>query len=214
MPTVELVKSAMETHPAEATEEMKEAMDVLLNMAIPAVEPAVLKRKLWINQDTTHRLFLGNSWASDFASALILLQCFSKKDQIYRNLGFWDKNNNPIPMDQRVKGGPENKERGKDLTKKTEETIGGQHSRHLMWLKQLFAEEAAQMRMDAWDMHCCSDRGKKRAGSNLVNTVPHRNSQQTLNDAGEDELLNFTQQLLDSSTFWNTEHVVGELTAV
>ena len=195
MPTLDLVKLAMRSNPTEATEEMKDAMDILLNLAIPAVEPKVMKRKSWIAGETTHREFLGKSWKSDFASAFILLQFFSKTAQIYRNLGFWDKENHRIPKDQRVEGGPERKERGKDVTKSTEEKIGALHSAHLVWLKELFESEGAKERMDAWDTHCCSGRGKRKANDEAVNTVPEPAATAGYSGATEDP----TQQLLDST---------------
>lgn len=171
MPTSDMVMSAMQIKPEEATEEQKQAMDILLNMAVPSVVPNVLKSKTWIAEQTTHSDFIGETWPIDFGSALLLLECFSETHRIYENAGYWDKEGNPIPEDQRT-GVPEKKNRTKDMTKKNQKQIIETHSRLCVEVKEMFGAVGAKERMDAWDMLCCSKRGKKQSNGNVVSTVP------------------------------------------
>lgn len=211
MPNVELVKLAMQTSPADATPEMKEAMDVMLNMAIPAVEPRVMKKKHWFNGKTTHSFFFGDTWPIEFATGLLLLEHFSETSRIYKNLGYWDmKTGHPIPKADRIE--PESKDRSKDICKETEAKIEDDQMALCVWVGDLFEKDGAKKRMDDWDMLCCGNRGKKKSSGDRLCTVPTRAAQQET--APAEKPIDHTARLLARSGLVVNGQVVRRQQAV
>lgn len=176
MPSVDLVKAAMGTEPNLATTEMKAAMDVLLNMAMPAVVPQVLKQNCWVSGETTHlSLFTSGQWSSEMASALFLIDNFSEVEQIYFNIGFRDEFGDNIPKEDRREKGAEKKKRKKVIRNTNVGALEEKHAELQMFALDLIATNEGKKKLNDWDHHCCKRRGKKRLGDledGRVCTIP------------------------------------------
>ncbi len=135
-------------------------MSFVLNLAVPAVDPNVLKDRLWTKGVTTHVSFFGSVWKHEMGTALLLVEKFSDVNNLLYNAGIIDDDGNYVTCGSNDPVKPVKKKRKKMHTK----TESGLLSRHYYMLCgyfiQLQKEEGFKERMAAWDLLCCGERGR------------------------------------------------------
>ena len=153
------------------TDEQKTAMRFFLNVAVPAVDPAVT-RKTWLKKKTTHMLFFGDSWAVEMATALVLLAKFSDLDNLRYNAGLTDEHGNSKDNTEP----PEKKRRKKMHTRQKDEELSAFFFKTTIKLNSIRKRAGFEADAKAWDDECCDKRGKDTvaASSRRVNIVPEQ----------------------------------------
>ena len=185
-------------HPtAEADEEQKQAMQFLLTVAVPAVEPKVLRNREWVRNTTTHVDFFGNSWVCEMATAVLLIDKFSDTGNLTYNLGLTDRSGRALE----TKNVPEKKRRKKMHTKTEEKQLQRSYYHLCMFFKKLQSSNGFKERMKAWDDICCGDRGRVSDENRIAartNTVPT-----AFQELNQDDSEAVFHEFLKSSTFAN-----------
>ncbi len=181
----------------EATEENRQAVKFLLTVAVPAVEPKVLRNREWVKNKTTHVKFFGNSWVCEMATAALLIDKFSDTTNLTYNLGLTGKTGEVLE----TKSIPTKKRRKKMHTKTEEKQLQRSYYHLCMFFKKLQSSEGFEARMRAWDDICCGDRGRVSDENRIAartNTVPS-----AFQELGQDDSEAVFQEFLKSSTFAN-----------
>ena len=172
--------------PKLATEEQTSAMDFLLNVALPAVDPKLTKN--WIRGKSTTIDTYKSRLPMEIATAAVLIEKFSDTENLLYNAGLVDADGNTINLDGRRPIKPEKKRRKKMHTKVKEGELTNFYYavvKHIDSLMELswFADSSR-----AWDEICCADRGAvlEIVSASRANTVPlcHR---------GDDEPSSFSE---------------------
>ncbi len=136
-------------------------MSLVLNLAIPAVDPNVLKDRLWTKGVTTHVSFFGSAWKHEMATALLLIEKFSDVNNLLYNAGIIDDDGNYVTCgsDDPVK--PVKKKRKKMQTKTESGLLARDYYMLCGYFHQMQKGEGFKERMAAWDLLCCGDRGRE-----------------------------------------------------
>ncbi len=172
-------------------------MKFLLTVAVPAVEPKVLRNREWVKNKTTHVKFFGKSWVCEMATAVLLIDKFSDTGNLTYNLGLTDKSGKALE----TKNIPEKKRRKKMHTKTEEKQLQRSYYHLCMFFKKLQSSDGFEERMKAWDDICCGDRGRVSDENRIAartNTVPI-----AFQELGQDDSEAVFQEFLKSSTFAN-----------
>ena len=211
IPTKEQISRALHSldpkAEAEADENLKKAVHFLLNVAVPAVEPKVLRNREWVKNETTHVKFLGTSWVCEMATAVLLIDKFSDTGNLTYNLGLTDKSGRALE----TKNIPEKKRRKKMHTKTEEKQLQRSYYHLCMFFKKLQNSDKFEERMKAWDDICCGDRGRVSDENRVAartNTVPS-----AFQELGQDDSEAVFQEFLKSSTFANIWDSVPSLSS-
>lgn len=198
VPTKEQISKALHAQdPKHASEEDKQAMGFLLTVAVPAVEPKVLRNREWVKKKTTHVKFFGDSWVCEMATALLLIHKFSDTRNLTYNLGLTDMSGKALEK----KNIPEKKRRKKMHTKTEEKELQKSYYHLCMFFKKLRSSSGFEERMKAWDDCICGERGRVSDESMVAtrtNTVPI-----AFQEMGQDDSEAVFQEFLKSSTFAN-----------
>ena len=133
-------------------------MKFLLTTAVPAVDPNVLRGKLW-NKTRTHVGFFGiKNWPHEIATAMILISKFSDLDNLLYNAGLIDEDGNRIDLGEGQPQKPKKKRRKKMHTKMGEKELQADYYRICKFMRKLSKEEGFEERMKQWDEMLCGDR--------------------------------------------------------
>lgn len=149
-------------------------MKFLLNHAVPAVEPNVIKPKLWKKASTHIKFFGKDAWPSEMGTALTLIQKFSDVNNLLFNAGLIDSQGTSLAIGDGGPVKPEKKRRKKMHTKLGEAKLMEGFYLHCKFLRKLSEERGFEKRMEKWDAICCSDRatGVEDSINQPTNTVP------------------------------------------
>lgn len=175
------VEKALKCKKPEDSEdsELIDAMDFVLNVAFPSVDPTVLRPHLWAKHHLNHVEFFKKTWNFEFATAMVLLVWFSDLENIRHNImrattsKSQDNQNSPDPDPQVAP--PEKKRRKKMQTRKNEVEMEACYFSALALVTSLQKEEGFLERLKAWDHVCCktrSDKAKSNQPTARTNTVP------------------------------------------
>ena len=165
----------------------------LLNHAVPAVEPNVLKSKLW-KKASTHVSFFGKkAWVHEMSTAMILVSKFSDVDNLLYNAGLIDDQGASLTIGTNGPVKPEKKRRKKMHTKTGEAELQKEFYGICRFLRKLASEEGFEGRMKKWDAICCSDRGTgtRESMSCRPNTVPLAYQELDITDDDHDPAYDF-----------------------
>ena len=180
----------------QAQEHHRHAMKFLLNTAIPAVVPKVMRDREWVKNKTTHVEFFGDSWVFEMATAVLLVDKFSDTGNLKYNLGITDERGNTLPS----VNVPEKKRRKKMHTKTEEKRLQQSYYHLCKFFQTVKRSDGFEERMKFWDGLCCSERGRECDEDQLAsrtNTVPSAFQEREGSDDGDCMI----QEFLKSSTF-------------
>ena len=165
----------MEKPDAASTKEMA-AMKFLLNVAVPAVEPRLLKPNLWLSNKSTLLSFLGDSYQYDVAMAILFVLRYSDTYNVLYNMGIVDEEGVPKDLGGGKPVKPAKKKRKKMKKKSDGQTQEDEYYSCCKWVKRAMSAPDFATRMAAWDRLCCSDRGvsalTNTTAATRVNTCP------------------------------------------
>ena len=166
--------------PKSANEEQTSAMDFLLNVALPAVDPKLTKN--WIKgKSTTIDTYKGRL-PMEIATAAVLIEKFSDTDNLLYNAGLVDSEGNPIDLNGGRPIKPEKKRRKKIHTKVKEGELTDFYYAVVNHVDSLMALSWFADSSRTWDKICCADRGAvlESVSASRANTVPlcHRGDDQ------------------------------------
>ena len=162
VPAISDIKAAFHhPNPKEAPSALVKAMEFMLTLAIPAVDPNVMKDRLWTKGVTTHVSFFGSAWKHEMATALLLVEKFSDVNNLLYNAGIVDDKGNYVSCgtDDPVK--PAKKKRKKMHTKTESSLLARDYYMLCGYFLKLQKEQGFKERMAAWDLICCGDRGRE-----------------------------------------------------
>ena len=198
VPTKEHISEALRLRDPEkeAKQQHKDAIKFLIETAIPAVAPKVLRDREWVRNKTTHVEFFGDSWVFEMATAVLLIDKFSDTGNLKYNLGITDERGNTLPS----KIVPDKKRRKKMHTKTEEKRLQQSYYHLCKFFQTIKGSDGFEDRMKYWDGLFCGDRGRECDEDQLAsrtNTVPSifREQEGAENDEG------MIQEFLKSSKF-------------
>lgn len=173
-PVACIIQGLQEVDPDKASVEIREAMKFLLNTAVPAVDPNVLRSRMWSKSGTHVGFFGKTNWSHEIATALILMSKFSDLDNLLYNAGLVDEEGNRIQVSEGVPQKPKKKKRKKMQTKMGEKELQADYYKLCKFLRRLAKEDGFELRMKRWDELCCGDRSGCPASliDQRTNTVP------------------------------------------
>ena len=166
-PTSEAIKDALaQPEPADAPEEMKQNMDFLLMVVFPAIDPRAGKREF---SGVGVMEQFDDSLPQEMATAWLLLDHFSKLDNIKFNLGMtWEDGTEKATTEK-----PDRKKRKKTMTKSLERQLGDECLEHVRHCQVMVKETTFEHRMKEWDKLSCHDDDDDGGGvPPLENHVP------------------------------------------
>ena len=170
----DILKAFREEPPEEgATSDELTHMNFFLNVAMPAVDPTVLKATAWSNNGSNHVDFFQSTYPHEITTALLLVSHFSDLSNVLHNAGLIDDQGNrrdgsPIK--------PQKKKRKKMQTKAGETQLCAVYCTQAKAIQAMLREPDFKERMIRWDKRCCSHRNKVQDNgpAQRANTVPHR----------------------------------------
>lgn len=173
IPSLDDVLSAFRTEPpAEGTTTPElETMNFFLNVALPAVDPTVLKAATWSSNRGNHFDHFQRSYPFEIATALLLVGNFSDLTNVLHNAGLVDDQGNRRDGSPKM---PQKKKRKKMQTKAVETQICTIYYRRVKQVQAMLREPDFKERMIRWDKKCCSHRNKveENGPAQRANTVP------------------------------------------
>ena len=174
VPKASLIMAAFEhATPADAPSDIVAAMSFMLNMAVPAVDPNILKDRLWTKGKTTHLSFFGPAWKHEMATALLLVEKFSDVDNLLYNAGIINEKGEFLDCGTASPVKPIRKKRKKMHTKSESGTLARHYYKLCGYFGDLQKKEGFKERMAAWDLKCCDERGREplHAPTDRVDTM-------------------------------------------
>ena len=160
--------------PKNATDEHRDAMDFLLNVALPAVDPKLTKN--WIKDKSTTIDTYKGRLPMEIATAAVLIEKFSETENLLYNAGLVDSDGNTIDL----RGGepikPEKKRRKKMHTKVKEGELTDFYYAVVKHVEKLMKTSWFADSSKLWDKICCEERGAvlESVSASRANTVPLR----------------------------------------
>lgn len=171
--------------PQDSTDEQKEAMNMLLNVVLPSIDPNLVKK--WIPTRTTHLRHFGKTYIYDMALAFNLTSMFSDLANVLHNAGIVDGQGNLRPENSDP---PAKKRRKKTVTKSMTKPIETDYYKHIATVRDEFNKPGFAARMEWWDRTLCDKRNELKEG-----TIHAANRQSTMDPAMEnntDDIEEFT----------------------
>lgn len=175
-PRVADVLDALRESPSRATEAQKDAMHLLLNVALPSVDARLNKQ--W-KRGMTHMAFFANTYPFEFAIAFLLIDHFSDTNNILYNAGFADEEGN-IKEKAEVKA-PAHKKRRKMQTSKNSLELQKAYYVYVKQIKEEMKTPGFKEIMAGWDASIADthrfpeggdDAAATTTAENRINTVP------------------------------------------
>ncbi len=154
VPDPQLILGALRKKPSECSEDQTNAVEFLMNVALPATNSILKLTRQWQTYGT-HQKILGANWAHTFASGVLLMEEFSDMENITHNLT------------------QQAKKRRKRM--KTKASDSRRFDSFYKWGKdflKLSKEEGSSQRLAEWDQLCSKKKEAEELGKKVTARDP------------------------------------------